>query len=51
MNHWPCAKLYLPQMKLVLVGLRYGGERMEMTEELDPVVRLDVMETIAEHLE
>ena len=38
-------------MELVLICLWYGGERVKMTEQLDAVVRLDVMEAVAEHLE
>lgn len=41
----------LPEMQLVLVGLLDGGQCVEMTEELHPVVDLCVVQTVAEHLQ
>lgn len=38
-------------MQLILVGLRYCGQTVEMTQELDPVVWLDVVHPVAEHLQ
>lgn len=38
-------------MELVLVGLGNGSQRMEMAEELNSVVRLDVVHAVAEHLQ
>lgn len=38
-------------MQLVLVGLRYSGQAVQVTEELDSVVRLDVVHPVAEHLQ
>lgn len=47
---WSCEST-LPQMQLVLVGLRYSGQAVQVTEELDSVVRLDVVHPVAEHLQ
>lgn len=41
----------LPEVQLVLVGLRHGGQTVQMTQELDSVVRLDVVHPVAEHLQ
>lgn len=41
----------LPQMQLILVGLGYGSQTVQMTQELDSVVRLDVVHPVAEHLQ
>lgn len=41
----------LPQMQLVLVGLGNGSQTVEVTEQLDSVVRLDVVHPVAEHLQ
>lgn len=38
-------------MQLVLVGLRYSSQAVQVTEELDSVVRLDVVHPVAEHLQ
>lgn len=38
-------------MQLVLVGLGNGGQAVQVTEQLDPVVRLDVVHPVAEHLQ
>lgn len=40
---------YSPQMKLVLISLRYSSQGMKMAEQLDSVMRLDVMHPIAKH--
>lgn len=41
----------LPQMQLVLVGLRHGSQAVQVTQKLDSVVRLDVVHPVAEHLQ
>lgn len=41
----------LPEMQLVLVGLGHSSQTVQMTEQLDSVVRLDVMHPVAEHLQ
>lgn len=38
-------------MQLILVGLGYGSQTVQMTQELDSVVRLDVVHPVAEHLQ
>lgn len=38
-------------MQLVLVGLRYSSQTVQMAQELDSVVWLDVMHPVAEHLQ
>lgn len=40
---------HLPQMKLVLISLRHSSQGMKMAEQLDSVMRLDVMHAIAKH--
>lgn len=42
---------HLPQVQLVLVGLGNRGQAVQVTEQLDPVVRLDVVHPVAEHLQ
>lgn len=41
----------LPQMQLVLVGLWYGSQTVQVTQQLDSVVWLDVVHPVAEHLQ
>lgn len=38
-----------PQMKLVLISLWHSSQGMKMAEQLDSVMRLDVMHPIAKH--
>ena len=38
-------------MQLVLVGLGHSSQTVQMTEQLDSVVRLDVVHPVAEHLQ
>lgn len=38
-------------MQLVLVGLGNGSQAVQVAEQLDPVVRLDVVHPVAEHLQ
>lgn len=38
-------------MKLILVCLWHCSERMKITQQLDSVMRLDVVHAIAEHLQ
>lgn len=38
-------------MKLILVGLGNCGQAVQVAEQLDPVVRLDVVHSVAEHLQ
>jgi len=38
-------------MQLVLVGLRHGSQAVQVTQKLDPVVRLNVVHPVAEHLQ
>lgn len=40
---------HLPQMKLILISLWHSSQGMKMAEELDSVVRLDVMHSITKH--
>lgn len=42
---------FLPEVQLVLVGLWNSGERVEVRQELNAVVRLDVVHPVAEHLQ
>lgn len=41
----------VPQMQLVLVGLRNSSQTVQVTEQLDSVVWLDVVHPVAEHLQ
>lgn len=41
----------LPQVQLVLVGLRDGGQAVQVTQQLDSVMWLDVVHSVAEHLQ
>lgn len=41
----------LPQMQLVLVGLRNSSKTVQVTEQLDSVMRLDVVHPVAKHLQ
>lgn len=38
-------------MQLILVGLGYRCQTVQMTQQLDSVVRLDVVHPVAEHLQ
>lgn len=38
-------------MQLVLVGLGNCSQAVQVTEQLDSVVRLDVVHSVAEHLQ
>lgn len=38
-------------MQLVLVGLGNSSQTVQVTEQLDSVVRLDVVHPVAEHLQ
>lgn len=38
-------------MQLVLVGLGNSSQAVQVTEQLDSVVRLDVVHPVAEHLQ
>jgi len=38
-------------MQLVLVSLWYLHQRVQLTKQLYPIVRLYVVETVAEHLQ
>lgn len=38
-------------MQLVLVGLGNSGQAVQVAKQLDPVVRLDVVHPVAEHLQ
>jgi len=38
-----------PQMKLVLISLWHSSQGVKMAEQLDSVMRLDVMHPIAKH--
>lgn len=40
---------YSPQMKLVLISLWHSGQGMKIAEQLDSVMRLNVMHPIAKH--
>lgn len=42
-------KCHSPEMKLVLISLWHSSQGMKMAEELDSVMRLDVMHPIAKH--
>lgn len=44
-------KRHSPEMKLVLISLWHSSQGMKMAEELDSVMRLDVMHPIAKHFQ
>lgn len=44
-------KCHSPEMKLVLISLWHSSQGMKMAEELDSVMRLDVMHPIAKHFQ
>lgn len=48
--HFVGLSRFLPEVQLVLVGLWNSSERVEVREQLDTVVRLDVMHPVTEHL-
>lgn len=51
LSYMPQKRRHLPQVQLVLVGLGNRGQAVQVTEQLDPVVRLDVVHPVAEHLQ
>lgn len=38
-------------MQLSLVRLGYGGERVEVAQQLHPIMGMDVVHAVAEHLQ
>lgn len=42
---------FLPEMKLGLISLRSTGQGMKMGQDLNSVVRLNVMHSVTEHIQ